>query len=168
MPGTEPAGQTRDIRQLGSSHIGALSIQHDQRVSTQELRLRHSDQQLPGRRATVPLVDRPIPRSNRVTTSSLSANSAIAATPRGCGQRRVRRAEPDTLAPALPDRLATTYSVFTDRVFFPLEGIWASATSIPWQDGSAEPPTPAVSSLAAWFHAGDGRCVSRKVTMRAR
>lgn len=67
MLGTEPAGQTRrrgrcqhrDHGQLDRSHIQALAIQGDQRIGTQQLGLRHPDQQLACRGAAIALLHRP-------------------------------------------------------------------------------------------------------------
>ena len=60
----EPASQTRSRRgrqhrhrrQLDSRDIGALAIQADQRIGTQQLGLRHANQQLARRRAAVALL----------------------------------------------------------------------------------------------------------------
>ena len=60
----EPASQTRSgrgrqhrhRRELARSHVGTLAIQGDQRIGTQQLGLRHANQQLARRRAAVALL----------------------------------------------------------------------------------------------------------------
>lgn len=117
MLGTEPAGQTRrrgrcqhrDHGQLDRSHIQALAIQGDQRIGTQQLGLRHPDQQLACRGAAIALLHRPdttIEPAHHVQGVDELRDRHDSRRP---SQRGIRRTDLDTLTAALPGGLATTY-----------------------------------------------------------
>ena len=93
----------------------ALTIQGDQRIATQQLRLGQTHQQLTGRHTARTLLDRPDPAVERGTTSSFSTNSATAATP--------DVAVSDGSGAPIQTRFRAGLrrrTLFTDRVLFPL------------------------------------------------
>ena len=130
---TEPAsqarsgrgGQHRHRRELDRSHVSTLTIQGDQRIGTQQLGLRHRDQQLAGRRAALALLDRPDTAVEPANHVELVDELRDRRDTRGRGQRWVRRADPHTL----PDPTTTTYSLHRQGAL-PAGPSKASRTSI--------------------------------------
>ncbi len=119
MGGREPPGQAargrrrdrRHRRQLDRGGVVSLTVQCHQRVSTQQLRLGQTHQQLTSGGTAGTLLDRPDPPVESAHDVELLDELSEGRDPRHRGQRRVRRADPDTLPGTLPGRLATTYSL---------------------------------------------------------
>lgn len=113
-PGQAARGRRRDRwhgRQLSRGHVGVLAVQSDQRVATQQLRLRQPDQQLTSGGAAGTLLDGPKCHGRTWPPRRSSRRTPRAPRPLTCGQRRVRRADADTHRGTLSGRLATTYSL---------------------------------------------------------
>ena len=129
----EPASQTRSgrgrqhrhRRELARSHVGTLAIQGDQRIGTQQLGLRHANQQLARRRAAVALLQQADTAVEPAHDVELVDELRDRRDTRGRGQRWIRRAHPHTL----PDPTTTTYSLHRQGAL-PAGHSKASRTSI--------------------------------------
>ena len=101
--GLEPTSQAtrsrrsdaRHRQELGRSHVLASPVQCDQRVPAQQLGLGQADQQLTGAEAASTLLDRADATIEAADHIELVDKLSDSGNPRGCGQRRVRRADPD-------------------------------------------------------------------------
>ena len=129
----EPASKTRSgrgrqhrhRRQLDRGHVGTLPVQGDQRIGTEQLRLRQADQQFTGRRATRALLQQADPAVEPTNDIERIDELRDRRDARGRGQRRIRRADPHTL----PDPTTTTYC-FHRQGALPAGRSKASRTSI--------------------------------------